>query len=179
MSTQPVISNSGAPGAPVGALVFLRGENDANFAEIHSSLLTHDCVVESIPAHGDWNMLLRLSAKDKESLKQLIEEHIHSAKGVKEFQAYYTEETWTVPGNGSEQKAAACALLDVDPGSIAVAVERLRAATGVVEGAVTDGGKKIVLFLKGNSPREIRSIAGGEIRLLPGVLRVKLINVMN
>ena len=176
MSTQPVISKSGAP---AGALVFLRGEKDADFAEIHSSLLTHERVAESIPAHGDWNILLRLAAKDRESLKQFIEERVHSVKGVKDFQAYYTEETWTVPSGGSEQKAAACALLDVDPGSIAAVVERLRVAAGVVEGAVTDGGKKIVLFLKGNSPREIRGIAGGEIRLLPGVLRVKLINVMN
>jgi hypothetical protein len=49
---------------------------------------------------------------------------------------------------------------------------------GVVEGSVAGGGKKMILFLKGNSSREIRDVIGGEIRLLPGVLRVKLLNAM-
>jgi DNA-binding Lrp family transcriptional regulator len=175
MSTQPEISNSGAS---VGALVFLRGGKDADFAEIHSSLLLQDGVAASIPMFGDWNILLRLAAKDRESLKQIIEERIRPVKGVEDFEAHCQEETWTAAGDGAEYKAAACAVLDVDPGSLADLVTRLRAMAGIVEGSVTAGGKKIVLFLKGNSSREIRDVIGGEIRLLPGVLRVKLLNAM-
>jgi hypothetical protein len=50
--------------------------------------------------------------------------------------------------------------------------------SGIAEGAVADGGKKIILFLRGKSSREIRDVIGDEIRLLPGVLRAKLNNAM-
>ena len=177
MSTQPEISDSGAP---AGALVFLRGEKGADFAEIHSSLLLQDGVAACIPMLGDWNILLRLAAKDRESLKRLIDERIRSVNGVEAFEAHYCEETWTASsGDGAEQKAAACAVLDVDSGSLAALVERLRATAGVTEGNVTDGGKKMVLFLRGNSSREIRNVLGGEIRPLSCVLRIKLLNAMN
>ena len=176
MSTQPEISDSGAPG---GALVFLRGGKDADFAEINSSLLRQDGVTASIPMFGDWNILLRLAAKDRESLKRFVEERVRSVKGVEDFEAYYREETWTASGDNAEYKASACAVLDIDSGRLADLVARLRATAGVAEGNVTDGGKKIVMFLRGNSSREIRNFLGGEIRPLPGVLRIKLLNTMN
>ena len=175
MSTQSEILNSGAA---AGALVFLRGEKDADFAEIHSELLLQDGVAASVPMLGDWNILLRLAAKDRDSLKKLIEERICSRKGVADFDAHYREETWVASGESCEQKAAACAVLDVDSGNLAALTERLRAMSGIVEGNITDGGNRIVLFLSGNSSREIRDVIGGEIRLLPGVLRVKLLNAM-
>jgi hypothetical protein len=50
---------------------------------------------------------------------------------------------------------------------------------GVIEGNITNGGKKMVLFLRGNSSSDIRNVLGGEIRPLPGVLRIKLLNAMN
>ena len=175
MSTQPEILNSGA--LP-GALVFLRGEKGAGFAEIHSKLLPQDGGASIIPMLGDWNFLLRMASKDRDNLKQLIEERIRPLKGVTDFEAYYGEETWVASGASIEQKAAACAVLDVDPDSLAALTARLRAMPVIVEGAVTDGGKRMVLFLKGNSSREIRDVVGGEIRMMPGVLRVKLHNVM-
>jgi len=176
MSTQPEISKSGAP---AGALVFLRGEKGADFAEINTSLLRQDGVAASIPVLGDWNILLRLAAKDRESLNQLIEERIRPVKGVEDFQAHWCEETWTTSGAGAEYKASACAVLDVGAESASGLAARLRAIAGIAEGNVTDGGKKIVLFLQGNSPREIQDVLGGEIRLLPGVLRIKLLNMIN
>jgi DNA-binding Lrp family transcriptional regulator len=170
MSTQPEISAS-------GALVFLRGEKGADIAEIHSRLLREDGVAASVPLPGgDWNILLRLAAKDRESLKQLVEKRIRTINGVEDFDAHYREETWTASVGGTEQKASACAVLDVDSGSLADISKRLRAMNGVKEGNVTDGGKNIVLFLRGNSFREIRDVVGREIRPLPGVLRVKLFN---
>ena len=174
MSTQPEISSSGAP---PGALLFLRGEKNTDFAEIHSKLLLQDGVVESVPLFGDWNILLRLAAKDQDNMKQLIETRIRSIKGVAALDAHYRDETWTA-SNESVQNAAACAVLDVDSSHLAALTARLRAMPEIVEGNVTDGGKRIVLFLKGNSSREIRSVVRGEIRLLPGVLRVKIFNAM-
>ncbi|MDR0310028.1 MAG: Lrp/AsnC ligand binding domain-containing protein [Acidobacteriota bacterium] len=176
MSTQPEISDSGAP---AGALVFLRGEKGADFAEIHSSLLRQDGVAASVPVLGDWNILLRLAAKDRESLKRLVEKCIGSVKGVEGFEAHYCEETWKASGGNDELNATACAVLDVDSGGLSTLVARFRAMAGVVEGNVTAGGKKMVLFLRGNSFREIRDVVSGEIRPLPGVLRVKLLNAMN
>lgn len=172
MSTQPESSAA-------GALVFLRGEKGADFAEIQSSLLKEDGVAASVPVLGDWNIMLRLAAKDLQSLKRIVEESIRSMKGVEDFEAYYREETWTASVDGDERKATACAVLDVDSGGLSALVARFRAMAGVVEGNVADGGKKIILFLRGNSSREIRTFISREIRLLPGVLRVKLLNAMN
>ena len=174
MSTQPEISD-----APAGALVFLRGEKGADLAEIHSSILREPGVVAGIPVFGDWNILLRLAAKDRQSLEQLIEKQIRPVKGVESFEAHYREETWTASCDNAEHKAAACAVLDVDSGSLSGLTARLRATTGIVEGNVTGGGKKIVLFLRGKSSREIKNVLGCEVRLLPGVLRIKLLNTMN
>jgi len=178
MSTQPEISDSGAP---VGALLFLRCGKDADFAEIHSSLLAQDGVTASIPVFGEWNILLRLAAKDRENLQRFIEERIRSCKGVESFQAHYCEETWPVSGAAAdgEHKAAACALLDVDTGGFTALVARFRAMAGVSEIIASDGGKKIILFLRGNSSREIRNVFGDEVRPLAGVLRIKLFNTMN
>ena len=176
MSTQPEISDVGAA---AGALVFLRGEKGADFAEIHSSLLQQDGVTAGIPVFGDWNILLRLAAKDRESLKQLIEERIRSVKDVEDLEAQYCEKTWTAAGGGAERKAAIYAVLDVDSGRLSDITARLRAMDGVTEGNVTNGGKNIVLFLRGDSPREIQNVVSGEIRMLPGVLRIKLLNTIN
>ena len=176
MSTQPEISDSGAP---VGALVFLRGEKDADLAEIHSRFLREYGVAASVPMLGDWDILLRLAAKNQESLKQFIEKRIRPLNGVEDFEAYYLEEAWTANGGDQKASACACAVLDVDSGSLATIVARLRTMTGVVEGNITDGGKKIILFLRGNSSREIRNVLGSEVRPQSGVLRVKLINAMN
>jgi len=176
MSAQTEISGSGAP---VGALVFLRGGKDADFAEIHSSLLQQDGVKAGVPLFGDWNIMLRLAAKDRESLKRIIEERIRPVKGVEDFEAHYGEEAWTASGGDAEYKAAACAVLDVDSGSLAALTAQLRSMAGITEGNVTNGGKKMVLFLRGNSSSEIRNFLGDEVRPLPGVLRIKLLNAMN
>ena len=174
MSIQPEILNTGATPC---AMVFLRGEKGADFAEIHSKLLLQDGVVASVPMLGDWNFLLRMAAKDRDNLKQLIE-RICSLKGVAGCEAYFGEEAWTAPGESIEQKAAACAVLDVNSDGLAALTTRLRAMPEIAEGNVSDGGKRIVLFLRGNSSREIRDVVGDKIRLIPGVLRVKLHNAM-
>ena len=171
MSTQTEISNG-------GALVFLRGEEDADLAEINSSLLLQDGVGASIPMLGDWSILLRLTAKDRDGMKQFFEERISAVKGVADFEAYCCKETWVASGEKSELKASVCAVLEVDSGSLAGLTARLRAMPEIVEGNVVDCGRRIILFLRGNSSREINDVIGGEIRLLPGVLRVKKFNVM-
>jgi len=178
MSNQPEISNSGAP---VGALLFLRCGKDSDFAEIHSSLLAQDGVTASIPVFGDWNILLRLAAKDRESLQRLIEERTRSCKDVESFQAHYCEEIWPASGGAAdgEHKATACAVLDVDSGSSAALVALFREMTGVTEIIAADDGKKIILFVRGNSSREIRDVFVDEVRPLAGVLRIKLFNTMN
>ena len=174
MSTQPEISDS----ASCGALALLRIDKAADFAKIHSGFLRQDGVAASIPVLGDWNILLRLAAKDPESLKQLIEKRIRSVEGVKDFEAYNCEEIWTADSGSAEYKASAYAILDVDSSSLSSLTARLRTTTGVAESSVIDNGKKIILFLRGNSPREIRKTVSDEIRPLRGVLRIKLLNAM-
>ena len=176
MSTQPEISDSGAP---VSALLFLRCGKDADFAEINSNLLMQDGVTASVPVFGDWNILLRLAAKDRENQKRFIEERICSVKGVENFQAHYCEKTWPASGARDEHKASVCAALDVDEGSLGDLIARFREMAGVTEVIAADGGKKIILFVRGNSSREIRDFFGDEVRPLAGVLRIKFFNTMN
>ena len=178
MNVQTENSRSDVPTA--GALAFLRGEKGADIAEIHSRLLREDGVAASVPlSGGEWNILLRLAAKDMESLDQIAERLIGAVKGVEDIEARYLEEIWTADTSCAEYKASACAVLDVDSGSLSALVARFREMTEVTEGNITDDGKKIILFLRDNSFREIRNIVGREIRPLSGVLRVKLFNAMN
>ena len=173
MNTQPEISDSGAS---AGALVFLRGEKNADFAEINSSLSRQNGVTASFPVLGDWNILMRLAAKDRESLKKIIEEQIRPVKGVEYLDAHSCDQTWTASAGSAEYKAAACAVLDVASGCAPALSTRFRTMAGILECNITDGGSRMILFLRGNSSREIRNFLGGEIRPLPGVLRIKLLN---
>jgi hypothetical protein len=67
-------------------------------------------------------------------------------------------------------------VLDVASGSAPALSTQFRTMAGISEGNITDGGSRMVLFLRGNSSREIKNFLGGEIRPLRGVLRIKLLN---
>jgi hypothetical protein len=49
----------------------------------------------------------------------------------------------------------------------------------VVHCDVTDDGRKIILLLQGWLLQEIQATVRNEIRLMPGVLRIKVMNALN
>ena len=177
MSTQPEFADSCAP---VGALVFLRGSQGADLAEIQSSLSQEEGVIDSNPVLGDWNIVLRLVAKNQKGLSQLIEKQIRSLKNVAELETHYCEETPAEekPGVGNEQGAATYAILDVDSGKVKGLGIQFKEMPDVTRHDVTDEGRQIILKLTGRSTGEIRNILGGRIRMLPGVLRIRQLNIL-
>jgi hypothetical protein len=49
----------------------------------------------------------------------------------------------------------------------------------VVHCDVTDDGKQIILLLQGSTAQEIQNTVRNEIRMIPGVLRIKQLNTLN
>ncbi len=71
------------------------------------------------------------------------------------------------------------AVLDVDPAMLSSLYMKLYFTDNVVHCDVTDGGKQIVLLLQGTSAQELQSTIRGEIRMIPGVLRIKQLSALN
>ena len=177
MSTQPEFADSCAS---VGALVFLRGNHGADLAEIYSGLSQEEGVIDSNPVIGDWNIVLRLAAKNRESLSRLIEKQALSLKNVVELETHYCEGTPAKekPDNGNGQEAAAYAILDVESGGVKGLGIQFETMSEVTRYDVTDGGRQIILKLTGRSTGEIRNVLGRRIRMLPGVLRIRQLNIL-
>ena len=180
MSTQSEFAESADSCAPVGALVFLRGNQGADLAEIHSSLSQEEGVIDSNPVLGNWNIVLRLVAKNRESLSRLIEKQILSLKNVAEMETHYCEETPAEekPGVGNEPGAATYAILDVDSDKVKGLSIQFKEMPDVTRYDVTDSGRQIILKLAGKSTGEIRNILSSRIRMLPGVLRIKQLHIL-
>lgn len=177
MSTQSEFADSGASAC---ALVFLRGSQGTDLAEIHSSLSRKEGVIDNNPVLGDWDIVLRLEAKNRENLSQLIEKQIRSLKNVAEIETHYCEETPTdkKPDAGDEQEAAAYAILDVESGRVKGLGIQFEAMPEVTRHYATNDDRQIILKLTGKSPREIRNTLSNRIRMLPGVLRIRQLNIL-
>jgi hypothetical protein len=77
------------------------------------------------------------------------------------------------------RKTTSYAIIDVDPGKLANLYMKLYFTDNVVHCDVTDGGKQIILLLQGISTQEIQNTIRNEIRMMPGVLRIKQLNTLN
>jgi DNA-binding Lrp family transcriptional regulator len=77
------------------------------------------------------------------------------------------------------RKLTSYAILDVDSTKLANLYMKLYFTDNVVHCDVTDGGKQIILLLQGISAQEIQSTIKNEIRMIPGVLRIKQLSALN
>jgi hypothetical protein len=77
------------------------------------------------------------------------------------------------------RKLTSYAILDVDPSKLSNLYMKLYFTDNVVHCDVTDGGKQIILLLQGISAQEIQSAIRSEIRMIPGVLRIKQLSALN
>jgi FixJ family two-component response regulator len=181
-------------------LVFIKAKNVAALPDMYSKLYLADGVCYCDAVLGDWDMVLLVQAQNQKSLHQVVQNHIDSLKEVDAFEVHYCEK----PAISKElegfiqdyekvqamnktdetairnvRKPTAYAVLDVDRGKISNLYMKLYFTEHVVHCDVTDGGLQIILLLQGSTMQEIQNTIRNEIRLMPGVLRIKQLNTLN
>ncbi len=183
------------------AFVFIKAKADVDAYEMYMNLYSAKGVCYCDPLVGDWDMVLLLQASDRAGLDQLITRHVESLEEVEAFTVHYSErprlpkeyETFiadyerTAAGRTGDEEAdkrkprmlTAYAILDVEPERLPLLYMRLSFTDNVVHCDVTDGGRKIILLLQGQLVQEIQATVRNEIRLMPGVLRIKVMNALN
>jgi hypothetical protein len=147
-------------------------------------------------------MVLLIQAPNRKGIEHLAKLHIESLKDMEAFEVHHCEkppiskdlESFIQDYEKSqamEQSGAvgtdkrslrmltSYVVLDVDPSSLSNLYMKLYFTDNVVHCDVTDSGKQIILLLQGISAQEIQSTIRGQIRLMPGVLRIKQLNALN
>ena len=184
------------------AFVFLKGKPDADAYGIYMRLCSAEGVCYCDPLVGDWDMVLLLQAASRASMDQLIGRHIISLEEVEAFEVHYSErrrlpkesEAFIQDHERTQAKLragqaeadkrqarmlTAYAILDVDPARLPLLYMKLCFTDNVVHCDVTDDGRKIILLFQGRLVQEIQATVRNEIRLMPGVLRIKVMNALN
>jgi len=199
---RPKARTASEPLVLTSALVFIRGEKDADLAEIYETLCFGDRVCYCDPVLGEWDLVLLLQAANRKSIDQIVQRHLGSLKGVEAFEVHYCEkpqiskdlegfihdyekmqatekENEGVTDGRNMRMLTSYAILDVDASKLANVYMKLYFTDNVIHCDVADGGKKIVLLMQGISAQEVQSTIKSTIRLMPGVLRIKQLNVLN
>ncbi len=190
------------PAVLVSALIFVRGTKDADLPGMYSRLAFADGVCYCDPVLGDWDLVLLMQAPTRRGIDELFNRHLRSLEGIEASEIHYCERP-QIPKELEEfihdyEKARAMelgtdlgadtrrtrlftsyAVLDVDPLRLANLYMKLYFTDNVVHCDVTDGGKQIVLLMQGISAEEVHAALRNEIRLMPGVLRIKQLNALN
>jgi CheY-like chemotaxis protein len=184
------------------AFVFLKGKADADAYGMYTRLCSAEGVCYCDPLVGDWDMVLLLQAPDRTGIDRLVKRHVGSPDDVGAFEVHYSErprlpkeyhafsqdyERMQAAERAGEEQAdkrkprmlTAYALLDVDPERLPLLYIKLSLTDHVVHCDVTDEGRRIVLLLQGRLAQDIQATIRNEIRLMPGVLRIKLMNALN
>ena len=79
------------PQTPTSALVFVRGEKEADLSEIYSKLCFADGVCYCDPVLGEWDLVLLVQAPNRKSIEQIVHRHLRSVKDVEAFEIHYCE----------------------------------------------------------------------------------------
>ena len=184
------------------AFVFMKGKADVDVYGIYMKLCDAEGVCYCDPLVGDWDMVLLLQASDRTGLDRLIKRQVESLEELDAFEMHYSErprlpkeyetfvqdyERMQAAERAEENEAdkrkprmlTAYAVLDVDPERLPLLYMRLAFTDHVVHCDVTDDGQRIILLLQGGLAQEIQATVRNEIRLMPGVLRIKMMNALN
>ena len=191
-----------APKPLESAFVFIRGREDADLYELYSKLNFAEGVCYCDPVVGDWDLVLLVQAPDQWGITRLVKQHIEpvaEAEAVeihpcgkpqisREFEAFILDyekaRAMEESGQGDMDNRrtrlhTSYAILDVDPSTLSNLYMKLYFTDDVVHCDVTDGGKQVILLLQGISPQEVQSVIRSQIRMMPGVLRIKQLNTLN
>jgi len=184
------------------ALVFIRGNKDADLSDLYSALCFADGVCYCDPVLGEWDIVMLIQAHNRKSIDRMVQHHLGSSKEMDAFEVHYCEkplitkeleefiqdyEKVQAMERSSDntmdkrnlRKLTSYAILDVDSTKLANLYMKLYFTDNVVHCDVTDGGKQIILLLQGISAQEIQSTIKNEIRMIPGVLRIKQLSALN
>jgi CheY-like chemotaxis protein len=184
------------------AFVFIKGKSDVDVYDMYMKLCVAEGVCYCDPLVGDWDMVLLLQATDRSGIEQLVKRHVGTLKEIQSFELHHSgrprlpkeyetfmrdyERMQAAERAGVDQvdkrtpkKLTAYAVLDVDPDRLSLVYMKLCLTDNVVHCDVTDDGRKIILLLQGNLVQEIQMAVRNEIRLMPGVLRIKVMNALN
>ncbi len=190
------------PRVLASAFVFIRGQKDSDLSEMYSKLCYGDGVCYCDPVLGDWDVVLLMQAPNRKGIDQLVQGALASLKDVESFEVHYcerpqiskefeefiqdyekaraTERTGAMEmDTRNTRMLTSYAVLDVDPVQLANLYMKLYFTDNVVHCDVTDGGNQIILLLQGISAQDIQLTIRKEIRLIPGVLRIKQLNALN
>ncbi len=184
------------------ALVFIRGTQDADLSDLYSKLCFADGVCYCDPVLGEWDIVMLIQGHNRKGIDQMVQSHLGSSKDVDAFEIHFCEkplitkeleefiedyEKVRAMGRESDnaldkrniRKLTSYAILDVDATKLSNLYMKLYFTDNVVHCDVTDGGKQIILLLQGISAQEIQSTIKNEIRMIPGVLRIKQLSALN
>lgn len=188
------------PHVLTSGLVFIRAKNAADLPDMYSKLYLGDGVCYCDAVLGDWDIVLLVQAQNRKNLHQVVQSHIDRLKDVDAYEVHYCErpaiskdleefirdfEKVQAMNNADDaairsvRKPTSYAVLDVDPGKLSSLYMKLYFTEHVVHCDVTDGGLQIILLLQGRTMQEIQNTIRNEIRLMPGVLRIKQLNTLN
>lgn len=184
------------------AFVFIKAKADVDLYEMYMKLCVAEGVCYCDPLVGDWDMVLLLQASNRKGIDQLVKAHLSRLKEVDSFELHHSErprlpkEYETFMQDYERKQAAvraeegqvdkrkpkmltAYAVLDVEPDRLSLLYMKLCLTDNVVHCDVTDDGRKIILLLQADLIQEIQMAVRTEIRLMPGVLRIKVMNALN
>ncbi len=184
------------------ALVFIRGVKDADLADLYSGLCFADGVCYCDPVLGEWDIVMLVQAPTRKGIDQLVQQHLGASKDVDAFEVHHCEKPLITKeleefirdyekvramerasDNALDKRntrmLTSYAVLDVDPLKLSNLYMKLYFTDNVIHCDVTDGGRKIILLLQGISAQEIQSTIKSEIRMFPGVLRIKQLSALS
>jgi FixJ family two-component response regulator len=184
------------------ALIFIRGQRDADLAEIYARLCYAEGVCYCDPVLGAWDIVLLIQAPDHKSIDRIVRDHLEPLRNIEAYEVHACERpriskeleefirdyekarSMEKAGIGTMDRRHArmltsYALLDVDPAQLPDLYMKLYFADNVVHCDVTDGGNLVILLLQGVSAQGIQSTVRNEIRMMPGVLRIKQLSALN
>jgi hypothetical protein len=147
-------------------------------------------------------MVMLLQARNRKGIGELVQRHLGGASDIEAFEVHYCEKpliskeleefiqdyekvqamergNYQTMDGRNLRKLTSYAILDVEPTKLANLYMKLYFTDNVVHCDVTDGGNQIILLLQGVSAQEMQSTIRSEIRMIPGVLRIKQLNALN
>lgn len=198
----PAAAAAAEPSVLQSALVFIRGAREADMTDLYSGLSFADGVCYCDPVLGEWDIVMLIQARDRKSIDRLVAQHLGSSGEVEAYEVHHCEKPLITKeleefildyekvqamerssDNAADKrnvrKLTSYAILDVDPTKLANLYMKLYFTDNVVHCDVTDGGRQVILLLQGISAQEIQSTIKSEIRMIPGVLRIKQLSALN
>jgi CheY-like chemotaxis protein len=186
---------------PVSAYVFIRGKSDADLYEMYSKLYFADGVLYCDAVRGDWDIVLLLQAPDKKGIEKLAKDQVESLSGVDEIKIHYSErpklgedmesfihsfeKMGAMESAGEEPMdkrnrgiVSAYAVVEIDRSRLSQLYSKLYFTENVVYCDASDDGNLMILLLQGQDFDQIRRTISNEVRAEAGVLRVKVMNII-